>query len=400
MKAIILGDVHVGKGTSIGKPGIGNTLNSRVQDQFRLLDWVLQTAIDNDVFDIILTGDVFEDSKPHPTLISLFLEWLHKCDSHGVSIYIILGNHEIIKSGSYMQTALDVIARADIPNTHVFKYVDTIHFDDVSFTLLPFKDRRSMECSTHADAFSKISNLLDYESSSIPLGNYKVLIGHLALEGSIPIGDEIDDVAIELMCPLTLFKDYDYVWMGHIHKPQVCQTKPYLAHVGSMDISDYGETDHNKIIILFDTKNKDKFTEITIPTRPLRKLQISVPIGEDTTPYLISSISDENQKKSLKDAIVKLEIKLGSKESANADRDVINHLIYSFGAHYISNFSESKNVAVVTMPKQGLVDNSMDVNTAIKIWADNSEFDEEMKTFFLEESNEVLQILKDKQIGD
>ena len=38
-KVILLGDPHLGKGTGIGKTGIGSNLNSRIADQLNLLDW-------------------------------------------------------------------------------------------------------------------------------------------------------------------------------------------------------------------------------------------------------------------------------------------------------------------------------------------------------------------------
>ncbi len=45
--AIILGDPHVGKGTNIGKSGIGSSLNSRIVDQLNLLDWTLDRALEH-----------------------------------------------------------------------------------------------------------------------------------------------------------------------------------------------------------------------------------------------------------------------------------------------------------------------------------------------------------------
>ena len=60
---IIVGDVHLGKGVNIGKPGIGNALNSRVLDQVKLLDWIVDQCLSVDAELIILTGDIWEDVK-------------------------------------------------------------------------------------------------------------------------------------------------------------------------------------------------------------------------------------------------------------------------------------------------------------------------------------------------
>ena len=70
-RIIILGDVHLGKGINIGKIGVGAKLNSRIVDQFNLLNWVLDRAIYNLINTIIITGDIFDDPKPPISLISL-----------------------------------------------------------------------------------------------------------------------------------------------------------------------------------------------------------------------------------------------------------------------------------------------------------------------------------------
>ncbi|MDR9826287.1 hypothetical protein RCJ22_11765, partial [Vibrio sp. FNV 38] len=132
-----------------------------------------------------------------------------------------------------------------------------------------------------------------YELASIPLTYKKILVGHLAIEGSIPVGDEIDDMANELFCPLDMFNGYDYVWMGHVHKPQVMKkTNPRIEHVGSMDLSNFGETDQKKYIVIVDCFSHDKDFEIEyLPTRPLKKLTVTVPKDtEDTTAYVLDEL--------------------------------------------------------------------------------------------------------------
>lgn len=401
MKAIIVGDCHVGRSQSIGKPGIGNLLNSRLQDQIHLLDWILEQAINNNVFTLFLTGDVFDVNTPSPIVYSLFFDWLKRCEISNVDVYIIMGNHEIVKSsGNQIISALDVVERANLPNVHVFKTVTTVHFDNVSFTLIPYRDRRTTNCSDTDEAVMLLKNQIDYELAEIPLDHLKVVVGHLTLDKSLPIGDEQRDSAnVELICKAELFNNYNYVWMGHIHKPQVLQEKPCrIAHVGSTDLSDFGESGGQKIIVLLDTNNSEIFKEIILPTRNLYKVQVHVPLQEnDTTDYIIKFLSEYNSKIPLKDAIVKLEVKLPSKETQSSNRDVIIDYVYNtLFVHYISNFSESKAVSVVPLNKQTTADNTMSINSAIKLWADHYPFqDEELKQDFLIETQEVLKIFEE-----
>lgn len=174
-----------------------------------------------------------------------------------------------------------------------------------------------------------------------------------------------------------MFEGYDYVWMGHVHKPQVRLKKPYIAHIGSLDISDFGETDHTKIAVVYDTENPNKFLEIPVPSRPLRKVILSVPVQTDTTEYLLKELEKLDKDQYFKDAIVKIEVKLPGADSTNAQRNEIEKFVYSAGAYYICNFSESRNITVVPVSKQSAVDNSIEPKAAVKLWADTLSFETE-----------------------
>jgi len=371
---LIVGDVHLGKSISIGKPGVGSALNSRVVDQFNLLEWILDQAIINHVETIILTGDICEDIKPDYILIELFVDWLKKCVSHNMDVHIIAGNHDLKRTGTKFSSYLDLLSTLDIHDVHVYKNIDTIMKSGVGFTLLPFRDRQSLDCQTNEEALNKIATQLLYEAESISNDCSKVLIGHLALAGSIFVGDEFDNLSRELMCPLGMFTDYDYVWMGHVHKPQTRQKKnPYIAHVGSLDISDFGETDHQKVIILFDNDLPEKFKEIPVPSRPLRRVVVDVPEGFDSTDYVINKINAMHKKTPFDNAIVRVEIKLLDKDTVNVNREEIESCIYNLGAFFICTIQESRNISVMPIIQQA-IDNKMAPKAAIKIYAETQEF--------------------------
>ncbi len=194
LNVIILGDVHLGKGTNIGKAVLGANLNSRVADQLNLLDWTLDRAIEHHAEHIIITGDVFEEPKPHPSLLTLFVSWLKKCQVHGVHVHIIMGNHDILRSGFVYASPLDIITEVELDNVSVYKDIDTVLIGRTAFTMVPFRDRKSFSVPSNAEAISILRESLTYELAGIPITYQKVLIGHLAIDGSIPVGDEIDDI--------------------------------------------------------------------------------------------------------------------------------------------------------------------------------------------------------------
>lgn len=364
---IIIPDLHLGKGVAIGKAGLGATLNSRIVDQINLLDFCLDKAIESFAKDLILTGDIFEETKPSPALITIFFSWLKKCRAHDVNVHLIMGNHDLFRSGSVFSSSLDIISEIDFDNVFVYKDINTIIIGSSAFTLLPYRDRRSFNTQSNAEAITILKDSLVYELAMIPLTYKKVLVGHLAIEGSIPVGDEIDDIANELFCPLDMFNGYDYVWMGHVHKPQIMKKKnPYIAHIGSMDISNFGETDHKKFIIIIDCDSNQYSTEY-LPTRPLKKISVSVPKDtDDTTSYVINFI--KNEKDDYKKAIIKVEVMLLDSDLKSINKSHIEKYLIEQGAFNIVGISEAKKASIIKKDINNTIDTKMDVFSAIKIY--------------------------------
>src|ERR1700678_2048365 len=123
---IILGDPHIGGGVANGKLAIGAALNSRVVDQINLLDYTLDQAVLRGVETIIITGDVFEEPKPAPSLITLFISWLKRCAANDVYVHIIVGNHDILRTGNFYTSPLDIISECQLDNVSVHKEINTV----------------------------------------------------------------------------------------------------------------------------------------------------------------------------------------------------------------------------------------------------------------------------------
>lgn len=394
--AIILGDVHLGKGTNIGKVGIGSNLNSRIVDQTNLLDWTLDQAIDHHADHIIVTGDIFEDPKPAPSLITLFISWLKKCQAYDVHVHIIIGNHDILRNGHIYSSSLDIINEVELDNVSIYNDVNTILIGTSAFTFLPFRDRKSFQMNSNAEALSVLRESLVYELASIPITYTKILVGHLAIEGSIPIGDEIDDITNELFCPINMFNGYDYVWMGHVHKPQVMKkSSPFIAHIGSMDISNFGETDHKKHIVLFNCEpalNETPWSSQDIPTRPLKKINIIVPKDtEDSTTYVLDELKKID---SLDKSIVRVEVSLSVPELKSINKSSIEKYLISKGVFNVNGISESKKANLIKKNANNAIDTKMDEPAAIKAYSE-AHVDVSMRPDFIELAMSILALVKE-----
>lgn len=387
-KTIIIGDCHIGAGTSIGR-SLGNSLNSRIIDQFNILDWILSTALEREVSRFVFTGDLFEEMKPDHNIVVKFIDWLKDCSINGVECHIIAGNHDLKRVGSKYSSVLDIIEAADIENVWIYNHIYTLESEGANFTFLPFRDRRSLSASSCLEGINKIEELIQFESS-FDNSVKKILVGHVAIEKSF-YTDEVDDISNELMFPLSSFEGFDYVWMGHVHNPQIMQKKPLIEHVGSMDLSDFGETKHVKNLILYDSKT-DTIERIPIPSRPLRRIRLEISDDKDPTESVINEILKTNKDYPFENSIVKFEIKITNPDSNQIDRKKILDVLSELKISHVASFSESRAMVIVPASKMQIQDTSISPKDAVKLISNVFEYEnEEEKDEFLSICNSIIE---------
>jgi DNA repair exonuclease SbcCD nuclease subunit len=402
MKVLILGDIHLGRSTTIGKSAELGQLNSRIQDQVDLLNWSYDQCITTNTKMIVITGDVYHDFRPHPTIIGIFMRFLKRCEHAGINVHIVMGNHDILRSGQYIVSALDLVSELEMSFANVHKTFHRLETEDFTFIFIPFRDKRMYDAKTTDEALAALQAELAVVIAE-PSSKIKIGIGHLAFEGSISVGDEISDTLNELFVPPEMFEWFDFVWMGHIHNPQVIQYhKPYAAHIGSFDRSDFSklEVTNDKISILLDIKNKDIFTENILPTRPLRPVIIDVPVGKDSTEFVINELCLLSKKLEFKGSIVKLEIQLNG-EVENVDREKIeSYLKNNLEVFHVCGFSESRSMSMIQIDPEDVFDNTMEICQSINKWADTRDVfeNDSEREAFKEAAHEIRSEYEDKHL--
>jgi len=384
MKALIVGDVHLDKGTSIGKNYGPGKLNSRNEDKFRLLKWVQSKAIEYNVKNVVFTGDIFESYNADNLLVQLFFSYLKSYEEHEINVHIILGNHDIKRIGSEYHSILNLINIVEFPRCKVYSDIQTQEVEDGFITFIPFRDRKSLNAESNAQALEKLNNLLP-SKTNFP----HICVGHLTLSGSLYVGDEIDDLHNELHCEPDMFSSkFNATFMGHIHKPQVRSKSPFVCHVGSLDISDFGEKDQDKIVYIYDS-NKEEPIKLDVPTRNLRKLEVIIPDAADPTQYLIDLLANEEDKKTFYDSILNLELKFEDPKQ-KIDVKKINQALEKYSIHNLTGIVESRVKNVVSTDKRNNLTASASPKDAFKDWLDSRELTEDRKSKIVQLANDII----------
>ena len=360
MKVLIVPDIHLGS-KSFGKD-FPDQLNSRIQDQFSLMEFVYDKAVENKIDQMILLGDVFDKEEPEPILISSFFKWLSKCTDHFL-VDIVCGNHDIKRSGKKIITILDAIGAARIKKCALHKEITTICCDDItgglSITYIPFVDLKMLpQFDKNKEAVDFLTKTINNISSCV-LMKRNIAVGHLAIEGSFYVGDEIPDEHNELFMPISAFKNFDYTWQGHVHAEQILSKKPFVAHLGSLDKKTF--TDKDKFICLYDSKS-NKYEYIKLPCRNLVDISINVPSEvKDTAEYVKNEIQKFAGK--FENSITRIKVETNSADAESINKKEIQDLLHSMNVQYISEIVEKKKMHTININTD--IDETSDPNKAV-----------------------------------
>lgn len=389
MSFLIVGDPHLDKGTSLGKI-LENSLNSRIQDKFNLLDWTLKKAIFYKAKDIFITGDLCESFKPDYLVLYNFLKtFVTNATKENITIHLIIGNHDIKRIGKDYFSSLFLMEFANL-NIKIYNTITSLIIDDTNIIIVPFKDKRSYNVEKTADALSKLN--LEIKEHYKP-AQKNVVIGHLTLEGSLYIGDEVDDEHNELICPLSMFEDYNFTWMGHIHKPQCLNKYPYMAHVGSLDISDFGETNQEKHIIVFDNNHPDNFFHLESPTRSLFHIEVFLPKDIDYSTFLKEELEKFSKFNRLTDSLVKITISPEDTEII-LDKKEIENILLKLGVFNVTDIIIHKVRANVPLEKKSNLNTNSSLSTAYSTWFEKKGVNKDLVPKILNKIKEIELELK------
>ena len=265
MKFIHLSDLHLGK-----------RLNdfSLIEDQKYILEEIIGIITEEAPDGILIAGDVYDKSVPTAEAIRLFDGFLTALAEKGVPVFIISGNHDSVERISFGARLMDAsgIHIAGVYEGEVKPCILHDSEGEVRIYMLPFfkpqiaRRFHGDEAESYTDAMR-----LSIDAMGIDTSVRNILIAHQLVTGSdrsdseeVSVGGT-DDVA------LSVFDDFDYVALGHLHRPQNCTTER-VRYCGTPLKYSFSEARDQKSITVVDLPKKGSLSIKTIPLKPLRDM--------------------------------------------------------------------------------------------------------------------------------
>ena len=262
MKFIHLSDLHIGKRV--------NEM-SMLEDQEYILDQILAIIDDESPDATLIAGDVYDKSVPTTEAVELLDRFLYRLSQRDTEVFLISGNHD---SSERLAFGSRLIDHSGIHIAPVYRgEVKPYTVKGVNVWLLPFIKPAHVrpyfaeeKINTYNDALSVAVSGMNIDTTQ-----RNILVTHQFVTGSSRTESEDISVGGTDNIDAQVFADFDYVALGHIHRPQNCGSER-IRYCGTPLKYSFSEAKDQKSVTVGELFDDGALTIRTVPLTPLRDM--------------------------------------------------------------------------------------------------------------------------------
>lgn len=273
MKILHTSDLHIGK--YIGTYDLK-------EDTEYVLNQVVDTAIRERVEVVLISGDIFDRPNPSEEAIKMYVSFLKGLLDKNIKVIAISGNHD---SGIRLSAYKDILGKGYFVegefNSPMRKVSLNDEYGPVNFYMLPFFTPFIVKSNLKLEKGLENYDLAMVEiikRENIDTSQRNIILAHQFVAGfkfggseedfSYSNGDEKNVAGVGIIS-LDKFQNFDYVALGHIHKPQKI-SRETIRYSGSLLKYKTSEIDGpDKSVVIIDLKEKGNIEVKLDPIKPL-----------------------------------------------------------------------------------------------------------------------------------
>ena len=212
MKILHTGDLHIGK-----------TVNefSLMEDQRFFLQQIISIAVREKANAVVIAGDVYDRAIPSAEAVTLLDEFLSELIANKIQVLMISGNHDSPERVGFADKILEKqgLYIAGVTAQGVKKIVLQDEYGPINFVLIPFVKPAVVGAKNSQEAMEMMLQQVDNKIER------SVLVTHYFVteQGKSPeLSDSETTINVGGLdnVEASLFKAFNYVALGHIHKSQ------------------------------------------------------------------------------------------------------------------------------------------------------------------------------------
>ena len=266
MKFIHLSDLHIGKRVNE---------YSMIEDQEYILTKIINIVDEEKPDGVFIAGDVYDKSVPSAEAVELFDDFLVRLSKRNLKVFVISGNHdsaERISFGGRLMTS-NGIYMSPVYDGKITPIVLEDDFGKINIWMLPFVKPANVrrffeneEITTYTDAMSVAIKKLGVDCKE-----RNVMITHQFVTGAERTESEEISVGGTDNVDVSVFDDFDYTALGHIHRPQNCKSEK-VRYSGTPLKYSFSESKDIKSVTVVELCEKGNLVVNTIPLVPMRDM--------------------------------------------------------------------------------------------------------------------------------
>ncbi len=293
MRLLHTADLHIGR--------MFGEINM-MKDQARMLDTLAKMAADNKVQAVLLSGDVYQRQAPQADAMELFDSFVSQISDAGIKLIMISGNHDSAQRISYFSRLIrksGVYASGSFDGT-----LQTVTLSDeygeLDIKLLPYTRPSTVRLKYPNEKIESYTDAVKcvIERSNVDYSKRNVLMAHQFITGGEYSQSEEKLVGTLEDVNASVFEGFDYVALGHLHRPQKIG-KETVRYSGSPLKYSFSEAGDVKSAVLVEIRKKGDIDIKTLPIPQPNDVRLiegkiadimAMPYSED---YVHVTVTDE-----------------------------------------------------------------------------------------------------------
>ena len=269
MKFLHLADLHLGKRVHDF---------SMLADQKYILEQIMKVMEEEHVEGVLIAGDIYDRTVPSTEAVQLFDHFLTEIAGKGIPVFLIGGNHDSVERISF---GAKILADSNVYVAGVYQgKIEAISCEDeygaIDIYLLPFIKPAYVRHAfpEEAEEITSYQEALAVVMKQITLNkkHRNILVAHQFVTGATRCDSEEISVGGLDNVDASLFTDFDYVALGHIHGPQWV-LKETIRYAGTPLKYSFSEVSHQKSAAIIELREKGDIRITAVPLTPLRDMR-------------------------------------------------------------------------------------------------------------------------------
>ncbi len=262
MKLIHLSDLHLGKRVNEF---------SMLEDQAYILKRIINVIDDEKPDAVLIAGDVYDKSVPSAEAVELFDDFLVSLAKRDLQVFIISGNHDSPERLAFGNRLIDAsgIHLSPVYSGKIMPFCLHDSYGEVDVFLLPFVKPANVRRFFPDDAIESYMDAVRTAivHMSVNTANRNVLVTHQFVTGASRSDSEDFSVGGSDNIDVSVFDDFDYVALGHIHGPQNI-TSERVRYCGTPLKYSFSEAAHQKSATVVELAERGTLAVRTVPLAP------------------------------------------------------------------------------------------------------------------------------------